>query len=265
MDAQPPELELPTAFKSYADHPEEEIHLGRLGTKGKKVFRTALVPVDPGTFTLPPIDMVYFDVDKEAYQTLHAEVPAIHVAAAATARTAPLTVTPGPLPLLKKKVAFTGRDILPPKESLAALQPQAPLGWPLFILCLAGPALAFGCAALVQHMRRPQTSAYALMKTKAHQALKSAAGHSGEEFLTSLYQALTAAIFSVAGRTGEALTWKEAESLLLENNISEEDAGRAAELLSEIESGKFSRARLDRDKSRELLDRTRKMLRKLAP
>jgi hypothetical protein len=265
IDAQLPKLEFPAAFKSYADNPEEEINFDRTGTKGKKVFRTALVPVDPGTYTLPPIDVVYFDVEDQAYRTLNVELPTLKVAASATDRTEPLTVTPGPLPPLKKKVAFTGRDILPPKESLAAIEPRAPLGWPVFILCLVGPALAFGCAAIVERMRRPQTRAGALMKTKAHQALKKAAHQTGEEFLTSLYQALTAAIFSVADRTGEALTWKEAEFILLENNISEEEADQAAKLLANIESDKFSGARLEKHKNRELLDQTRKMVRKLAP
>lgn len=265
MDAQPPELELPSAFKNYADNPEESINLDRLGTKGKKVFRTALVPVDPGTYTLPPIDVVYFDVEEEAYRTLHAQVPAINVTAATTPRSEPLTVTPGSLPLVKKKVAFTGRDILPPKEGLSSIDPQTPLGWPLFFVCLVGPALAFGCAALVEHLRRPQTSAGALMKVKARQALKMAANQTGEDFLTSLYQALTAAIYSVADRTGEALTWKEAESLLLENKISEEEASRAAKLLSNIESVKFSGTRIEEDQIGEMLDQTRKMVRKLAP
>jgi hypothetical protein len=265
IDAQPPKLQLPTAFKSYADNPEAQINLDRTGTKGQKVFRTALVPVEPGTYRLPPINVVYFDVEKEAYRNLHAEVPAIHVAAAATPAAEPLTVTPGPLPLLKKKVTFTGRDILPPKESLSAIQPQASLGWPFFILCLTCPALVFGCAALVERMRRPQTGATALMKVKARQALKVAANQSGEEFLTSLYQALTAAIFSVAGRTGEALTWKEAESLLLDNNVPEQEAGHAARLLSDIESCKFSGVRLEKDKSLDLLNKARTMVRKLTP
>ena len=265
MDAQIPAVEWPAAFKSYADNPDEEITLNRMGIQGKKVFRTALVPVDPGEHTLPPINLIYFDVEKEDYRTLHAQVPAIKVAAAATNQAQPLAVTPGPLPLLKKRVAFTGRDILPPKESLESIASRTPLGWPLFLLLLAGPALAFGCVELVRHLRRPETSATGLMKIKARQALKNASNNSNEAFLTSLYQAVTAAIFSAAGRTGEALTWKEAESLLLANNISKEDAGQAAKLLSNIESYKFSGTRLQEDQNRELLDQTRKMVRKLTP
>jgi hypothetical protein len=264
MDAQIPAVEFPGAFKSYADNPEEEITLNPKGIQGKKVFRTALVPVDPGQYTLPPIELIYFDVEKEDYRTLAAELPAIKVAPAATAQAQPLTVTPGPLPLLKKRVAFTGRDILPPKESLEAIGSRTPLGWPLFFLLLAGPALAFGFVELVRHLRRPETGATALMKIKARQALKNASKNK-KELLSSLYQALTAAIFSAAGRTGEALTWKEAEAMLLESNISERDACKAAKLLSTIESSKFSGARLHKKQNRKLLKQTRKMVRKLAP
>lgn len=266
MDAQIPNLKLPAAFKSYADNPEEDIHLDRNGTSGKKIFRTALVPVEPGEYKLPPIDVIYFDVAEEGYRTLQAQVPTIRVAASSTmAQMEPVTITPGPLPLLKKKVAFTGRDILAPKESLAAIETKTPLGWPAFLLSLVGPALAFCCAALVQRMRRQDTSTTALMKAKSGKALKMASKTSGREFLTWLYQSLTAAIFAAAGRSGEALTWKEAEALLLESNLSEEDAARAAKLLSDIESSKFSGVHPGEVQSRQLLDQTRKMVRKLTP
>jgi hypothetical protein len=265
MDARAPDVRVPAAFKNYADHPEEEIKLDRSGSQGKKVFRTALVPVNPGQYTLPSIELVYFDLEKEAYQTLRAGIPPLKVAASASTQAEPWTVTPGPLPLLKKKVAFTGRDILPPKENLDAIKPHAHLEWPLFLLALAGPALVFACVELFQRLRRPQTSAAAIMKSKARRALKNAASNTGEPFLSSLYQALTAAIYAAAGRTGEALTWKEAESLLLENNISPEAAGQAARLLSDIESRNFSGARLEDAENRKLLVRTRKMVRRLAP
>ena len=64
---------------------------------------------------------------------------------------------------------------------------------------------------------------------------------------------------------GAALTWKEAEALLLENGRSNEEARQAAELLAAIESCKFSgRAISDRERD-ELLTRTRQTIRKLAP
>ena len=48
MDAQAPQPALPEGLKTYADTPEEQIRLGADGYEGKKVFRTALVPVQAG-------------------------------------------------------------------------------------------------------------------------------------------------------------------------------------------------------------------------
>ena len=262
-DAQRPVLALPTAFKSYSDNPEDEVVVDRDGVSGKRVFRTALVPVETGRFSLKPIQFTYFDVEKEAYHTLQAQLPSLIVVPGGDPNSEPLTVTPGTLPLFKKKVAFTGRDILPPKDSLAAIEPFTPLKWPSFLILLFAPAFLYGLVAMTQRIRRPDTSASAIMKAKAKEALKRASGSTGDAFLTSLYQAVTAAIFSTAGRRGEALTWKEAEILLLENRFAEEDATAAATLLAEIESMKFGGKTLPEDRRGLLLDQTRNIVRKL--
>jgi hypothetical protein len=257
---------LPAAFKSYADNPESEVTADRSGVSGKMVFRTALVPVKPGRYTLEPIRVTYFDVEKEAYHTLEVQLQPLTVVPEADRDSRPLTVTPENLPLSKKKVAFTGRDILPVKDGLAAIQSRPPMAWPLFLVLLAAPASVYGLVLLTQRIRRPDNSAAAVMKTRARQALKRAASdQSDEAFLSSLYQALTAAILSTAGRTGEALTWKEAETLLLENHYSGQDAAGAAKLLADIESIKFGGRTLPEDRRKTLLDETRTLVRKLAP
>ena len=115
-----------------------------------------------------------------------------------------------------------------------------------------------------QRLRRKDLSPGAAMKTRARRALKQARNSDAEDVLTLLYQALTAAILAVAGRSGEALTWKEARSLLKAAGKSEEEAGRAAELLSQIESYKFSGSALSAAQKVDLLDRTQTMVGKLA-
>lgn len=264
-DAPFPNLVIPSAFKSYADHPEDEVVVDRYGVSGKRIFRTALVPVTPGRFPLRPIQVTYFDVEKESYHTLTSPLPTLVVVPDADSQGTPLTVTPGHLPLFKKKVAFTGRDILPPKESLAAIESHTPMKWPYFIMLVLAPALFCGAITLTWHIRRPDNSANATMKARARDAMKHAAAASGEAFLSSLYQAMTAAIFSAADRKGEALTWKEAKMLLLENRFSEEEADEAAKLLAEIESIKFGGKSLSDDHRGVLLEQTRTMVRKIAP
>ena len=265
MDARAPEVEVPSAFKAYADTPQEEVVLDRSGSHGKKVFRTALVPLEAGRFQLPAVSLTYFDVDQKAYRTLTAPAPVLTVAASLQTPGPAISISPEPLKPVKKKVTFTGRDILPPKENLTAVQSCRPLSWIMFLIGLAGPAMAFGGTIVVQRMRRRDTRPAALMRIKARKALKYAQNSPDQEFLTPLYQALTAAILGAAGRMGETLTWKEAETLLLESGRSAEEARQAADLLSRIESGKFSGGMLDERQRDELLSQTRRTIRKLVP
>ena len=217
-----------------------------------------------GTFTLPPVQLVYFDINESAYRTLTAAIPSLTVRASDAARSTPVTVTPGPLKPLKKRVAFTGRDILPPKESLDAVVSRSPIAGTLFICSIAAPAIVFLILMWAQRLIRRDLSPMAAMKTRARRALKQARNNDAEDVLTLLYQALTAAILAAAGRTGEALTWKEARSLLKAAGKSEEEAGRAADLLSRIESHKFSGSTLNEAQKMDLLDQTQTMVGKLA-
>ena len=263
MDAQAPVLELPAALKHYADNPEEHIQLDPEGYSGKKVFRTALVPVETGEIQIDPIRLVYFNTGDKQFRTLTAIAPVLHISPADPTADAQVAVTPDPLALAKKRVAFTGRDILPPKESLEAIRSQAPIsGW-LFILAVIAPAAVYAGAAFVQRYRHQEQTPTARMKAKARQALKLAGCHSGDQRLGHLYQALTAAILASAGRTGAALTWKEAETMLLKTGRPEEQARQVAELLSTIESCKFGAAEVDDVEQARLMDQTRKLMREL--
>jgi hypothetical protein len=265
MDARPPELEIPSAFKTYVDNPQENIDVDRTGFHGKKIFRTALVPLEAGRFELAPVTLTYFDVEQKTYRTLTAAAPALTVAAALQTTPSPVTITPQPIKPFKKQVTFTGRDILPPKEDLAAIQSHRRFSWIYFLLCLAAPVLAFAVTVIVQRLRRKDTRPSALMKARARRALAAAGKSPPDQALSLLYQALTAAILSVAGRMGEALTLREAETLLLNSGRPEEEARDTANLLSRIESCKFSGGALTSRELDELLDRTHRALRKLVP
>jgi hypothetical protein len=263
MDARPPALQIPPAFKTYADNPQETIDADRTGFHGKKIFRTALVPLEAGRFELPPVTLTYFDVDQKNYRTLTAAPPPLTVTAALQTAAPSVTITSQPLKPRKKQVTFTGRDILPPKEDLTAIQSRRPFSWMVFLLGLAAPALAFAGTVMMQRLRRQDTRPSALMRARARQALKAAQKSPPDEFLSLLYQALTAAILAVAGRMGEALTWKEAEILLRDSGRPAEEARDTAELLSRIESCKFSGAALSSQQHNELLAQTRQTVRKL--
>jgi hypothetical protein len=251
MDARAPAVQLPDMLQSYADASEEEIALTPVGYSGKKVFRTILVPGQPGTVPLPPVRLTYFDVSRNAYRTLTAPLPALQVLASATVH---------PAPGLPVEVPDPGTR--PPTESPDGAQPRQAMPWPIAVLGLF--ALAIACAALVlfKRPRRADRHPAAHMHALARRHLKAAqtAGDDRDALLTALYHALTAAVFCMAGRSGQALTWGETETLLKSTGRDALDARRAADLLAAIEWARYSGARVSADQGRELLARTRRMV-----
>lgn len=264
-DAPVPELAPGDAFKIYADTPAEQIRLTPEGQRGKRVFRAALVPVQAGSFVIPPVRLAYFDPEQQAYRTLATHPIHLQVAPGESVQAAPVAIAPESLPPLKKKVEFTGRDILPPKEDLDALQPRRPLSPAAFVLWLLLPLAAFGAVTLFQRRRLGDAGPAGRMKTRTRQALKEAdqAGSDSERMLDKLYQALPAAILAAGGRSGQALTRKEAETLLRQAGHDTETIQAACDLLARIEAGKYSGAGLEAEQARALLQQTHAMVKKL--
>lgn len=266
-DAGPPAILLPEGLKTYTDNPEEAIQIGREGFYGKKVFRTAIVPVNPGEFVIPGIRLTYFDIETKAY---------------ATKKTPPFTITVRPSTetekdldvyradkagpdVFKKEVAFTGRDILPLKEDLRALETDPPLTLWSFILYLLLPLLGYGGIILFYRSREKDSNPSSIMARRAKKAISKArkANFSNDVSLSLLYKALVASILSKAGVMGEAITWSEAEKQLLACGCAAETARSCAMLLETIESCNYSGGCLDHRAYADLLKKTEQMVKEL--
>ena len=268
MDAAAPDVSIPNQFKSYADNPEETIRKGAQGYSGSKTFRTALVPVQPGKYRIGPIDLTYFDVGSGKYQQIATPAFDVTVAPSETAMT-DLQVLRGAspdAPSLKKRVEFTGRDILPLKEGLAAIEPQKPLPPLRFALFLVLPALGFALASIIMQMKKKDDSPERIMADRAKEAFKTASSGqcSDADFLSALHRALVSAILGKQGAIGTSLTWSEAQHQLLQLGWDEKEAAAAAQLLETVESFNYSGQALDRAKRAELLDGTRRTVRRLS-
>ena len=262
MDADAPDLDVPAAFKQYGDSPQEEISVDARGYHGSKTFRTALVPTQPGRFAFAPVALVYFDPEQAAYQTVTAAIPSVTVRPPADTSKPPMMVTPQQPAPLKKRVAFTGRDILPPKESLAAITPHTPLSGTLLFVILLFPAAGFLATVTIQRLRHRENDPVSMMATRARKAIKRARHASPDAVCDDLYRALTDAILAAAGRTGETLTWKEARTLMSRGKTPEL-ADTAAMLLEQIESCKFSGQAENSQALAQMQRQTEDMVRKL--
>ncbi len=99
-------------FKSYDDQPTltREVRQGRV--LSRKVFKTALVPTEPGSLTLPGVSISFFNPGAGQYQTRRAGPFTLKVRPAAEKEKINLTATV-PAPRTRKAVKVVGRDILP--------------------------------------------------------------------------------------------------------------------------------------------------------
>lgn len=267
MDAGEPEIKVPESFKIYKDSPEEKIDLNEKGYSGKKSFRTALVPVKAGEFSLPPIKICYFDVAREAYGTLETKPLALKISPSKEKEEIQLVGPGSELPkqgFEKKAVEFIGRDILPIKEDPDALSRQKPLSIPGFIFLMLAPVTGFIAVRIYRKYRNKPMDDRAWMAKRAVLGLKAAEkpGMAEEQFLGALYTALVSAVLSQAGTKGESLTGPEMREILASCGHSKDLGDAAADLLNRIESARFGGMKLQESGKKQLFLDVKGMIRR---
>jgi hypothetical protein len=269
MDAQAPEIKVPESFKVYEDAPEDNIQVGLSGFSGQKVFRQALVPIQKGRFTLPPIQLSYFNTATRQYETLQTEP--LEVSVAPSTIQEPLASYKAPAatpPSFKQQVEFSGRDILPLKEDIEALKSRAPLPFWLLSLLLVIPFFLYAAAISTIRLTRKKTDPASQMAARAQSALSEAqhaltSEAASQTFADSLYRCLKAAIFARAGRQGESLTTSEAKDMLSSQGLAEPIASEAAQMLERLEAAGYGGRDLTQTDRRALLSETKAIIKKL--
>jgi len=268
QDAESPGIRVPEGFKQYADQPETDVRLEADGYAGTKVFRTALVPVDAGEYTLTITPLVYFDPTKKSYRIL--EPPPLSIMVRASDNPAE---TPTVFSALdngdhlsdqqKKKVDFTGRDILSIKTDLDALSSRDAMDNSWFILLLLAPGVLFLGAFLIMRAVQKDERPAAEMARKSRASLKDATGISGDDtagLLSNLYRALLYAVLARAGMTGESLTSGEVDALLAQSHVAPKTAAAVSALFARIETARFGKTLLSRQEQTSLTAETRRLV-----
>jgi hypothetical protein len=266
-DATAPEIAIPDAFKTYKDAPKENIKPSVNGYTGEILFRTALVPLKEGQYTLEPIALNFFDVSSGQYQTRFTAPVSITVHPSREKDRIEVYSSPSSeAKPLKKNVEFTGRDILPLKEDMNALETQKDMSSALFWALLLAPALL--CLGVKVFLTRTtkKDDPSSLMAQRAEQALKDACKPDvlAEVFLTCLSRSLISILLAKAGVKGESLTYAEAENILKSRGFSEEAAMSVTRLLKRIDSARFSGQEMDSSRREALLSETRELVRKIS-
>jgi hypothetical protein len=87
----PPQVDVPSAVERYEPTVATDVERNGRRVRGARTFTYTLVPRAGGRHALSPIVFSYFDPEREQYETLRAEVPALQVAGEATPRSRQLS------------------------------------------------------------------------------------------------------------------------------------------------------------------------------
>jgi len=268
MDASMPEVVVPEEFKVYDDTPEETINLTSLGYAGEKIFKQALVPVNPGSYQLGPVFLSYFDVQQQQYEIVSTPPLILDVQESETGGDKIAAFHPGTFKdgkMVKTEVEFTGHDILALKEGAQVLITRTGMPFNFFVTLLALPCLFFFLFKAVMRFGHREESPGEAMAKKAGNSLQMARNHnlSQEEFLKHLHSALISKLLAAGRSSGESLTEDEARDILVSAGHQETLVSDVTTMLHEIDQARFSGGASGAQMRKELLGKVKKVFKTL--
>jgi hypothetical protein len=255
-------------FKVYDDKPvfEPAQVNGKIG--GKLVIKKALVPLVPGTLTVPPVSISFFDPVAGVYKTAAGPSYAVQVSPAAGKENIDLVQAGGQAAANKQEVQLLGKDILPVHTTHEALkfQPLYPAPWLMLLLVLA-PAGVFFAVFFGKRARERSSgdpggarlkSAYRNF-TKNFAEAKKALDGPDDRFYQAGSKALKEFIGDRLNIAGQALTVRDLDGLL-GTSVS---AGILAELknmMDFFDSGQFGFKTCSRQERKDVLNRLQEVI-----
>ncbi|MBI5631141.1 MAG: protein BatD [Elusimicrobia bacterium] len=219
-----PEMPSLEAFRVYDTVSSLNMDKRKDLVRGSKVFKTVIMPKTPGSFTVPPIALSYFDPEKKAYLRASTLPLAIKVEEGAPSPADRSESDFGPRPE-PRGLTVVSRDIrylklAPSRSALSRLLEAAAAAGPIHSL----PFLLLGlCAAWDGWRRRrladPQAWRERAALKKALSRIKQAqAAADPQKSAALLAEALSRYLADKLGRPYSGLTWRRARESLLERH-----------------------------------------------
>jgi hypothetical protein len=239
-------LELPDSIRAYDEDPERAVQADKDGVSSRIIFRTALVPLEPGKIEIPRVVFSYFDPRVEDYATAQSPPFTLTVGGTAVADTS-VTAATG-LQRGKEEVEVLGSDILPLHDPASPARTR-PLGLssPLVLLFLLLPLAGWGAGEATAARLRSAGSEAGLRRGQAKDAkaarkdAKLAAADDDWEGAEAAVRRWLSARLGRGG-AGAALSPGEATTVLTGAGASDELAARLSKLLERIEAARYGGA-----------------------
>lgn len=242
-----PVLKLPADFDSFDPKVTNNFSVSSKGGKGSKSFEYLVIPRHPGSYTIPSVDFVYFNIAEGRYKTLSAGPFNVEVEKGDGSGTGQSMSFSGGSS--REQLKYLGQDIRFIKNTGDKLHPKGAflLGSFLFYILLVIPVALFALAFLLYRKRMFDNANVHLVKHKkankvARKRLLAASRlmkeGKNEAFYDEVMRALWGYLSDKLNMPLSTLTKDNATSQMLAHGI---DASHAQSFMEILDSCEFAR------------------------
>ncbi len=241
-----PEIAFPKDFETYDAKVNDNFSLTQSGLSGNKEFEYLVVPRHSGTYTIPPAEFVYFDIDSKSYKSLTTESYTIKVnkGKGGSVHTADYSDN-------QQDVKELNQDIRHIKFGEVSLVNRDHTLWGTLtqLLFYLVPLLLFVVTLIIGNkriaanndkarVRGRKANKMALRRMK--RAKKLLAEHRQNEFYDEVLRAMLGYVADKLNIPQERLNKENIKSQLADNNISQENIDSFLKTMSDCEFARYA-------------------------
>ncbi len=262
-----PEIAFPGEFEVFPPETSENIAPGGGSIRGTRSYEYVLIPRAPGSTTIPPVEVAYFDARARAYGIARSEPVAITVTGDAAAPGGESGAVPSAVEPIREEIRFI--HIGPPQLRPAGVPLHSTAGF--WIVLLLPVAAVAGAAAVRRHRDRIEGDvAYARVRRARRMAKKrlararGLAGGDPREFHAEVAGALQGFLADKLNIAEAGLLREEVDRLARKRGASGETLERLFACLDDCDLQRFSPAGAGREPPEEVLERAAALMGDLA-
>ena len=254
----PPDITFPDEFEVFPPETTDRIAPGGGSIQGTRTYEYVLIPRAPGSVTIPPVEVSYFDARSSSYGTARSQPVEITVTGDATALSTETGAVPSAVESIREEIRFI--HIGTPDFRRTGVPLHTTAGF--WIVLLLPVAAVVGAAAVRRHRDRIEGDvAYARVRRARRMARKRlarakrlATGDPGD-FYAEVAGALQGFLADKLNVAEAGLVREEAGRLARRRGVSDETLARLFACLDDCDLQRFAPAGTEREPPERVLER----------
>ncbi|MDE0121583.1 MAG: BatD family protein [Gemmatimonadota bacterium] len=263
----PPEINFPDEFETFPPETTDRIAPGGGSIRGTRTYEYVLIPRAPGSVTIPPVEVSYFDARSRSYGTARSQPVEIAVTGDAAAPGAETGAVPSAVESIRDEIRFI--HIGTPDFRRTGIPLHSTAGF--WIVLLLPVAAVAGATAVRRHRDRIEGDvAYARVRRARRMARKRLARAKGlaagdpREFYAEVAGALQGFLADRLNVAEAGLVREEAGGLARRRGVSDRTLERLFACLDDCDLQRFAPAGAEREAPERVLDRAAAIMGDLA-